>query len=263
MSRLPCAGATAGATVAALAVLAAGCGSSGPEGDHPSTEPGNGATHATNVANSSAPWRESAPITKARALAFARAVNLTAADVPETKASHRRESPDHEHTPCGLAGPQHELVSVPSAKLTRGTELEVEEISSGVDVVRGEHYAASDIAVLRSAKGRGCLERDLIRHYLDHSVGKRADDARIGRIGLSPLPVHAPGTSGSAGVRITVTVTYTYSETSVPVYIDFFVFTLGPAEVTVTAASPIQPEPETTDRQLMQLLLERAKASPL
>lgn len=60
-----------------------------------------------------------------------------------------------------------------------------------------------------------------------------------------------------------MTVTCTYSEMSVPVYIDFFVFTLGPAEVTVTAASPIQPEPETTDRQLMQLLLDRAKASPL
>jgi hypothetical protein len=64
MSRLPCAGATAGATVAALAVLAAVRGSSGPEGDHPSTEPGNGAIHATNVASSSAPRRKTAPITK-------------------------------------------------------------------------------------------------------------------------------------------------------------------------------------------------------
>jgi len=58
-------------------------------------------------------------------------------------------------------------------------------------------------------------------------------------------------------------VTYSYSETSVPVYIDFLVFTLGPAEVTVTAVSPVQPEPEATDQQLLQLLLTRAKATPL
>jgi hypothetical protein len=259
MSRLP----WAGATLATLLVLPAGCGGSGPQSDHPGTEPANGGIHATNVASSSAPWRQTAPITKARALAFAHAVNLTAADVAEAKVSHKRESPDHERAQCGLAGPQHELVGAQSPKLTRGSELEVEEISSGVNVVRGARYAASDIAVLRSAQGRACLKRDLIRHYLDHTVGKRADDARIGKIQLSPLPVQAPGTSGSVGVRITETVTYTYSETSIPVYIDFFVFTLGPAEVTVTAVSPVQPEPETTDRQLMQLLLGRAKATPL
>jgi hypothetical protein len=264
MRRPSWAGATAGATVAALAVLAAGCGSSAPQGARTSGQSSNGAVHATDVAGGSAPWRESAPITKARALAFARAVNLTAADVPEAKASHRRKSPEHdEHTPCGLASPQDELVSIPSAKLTRGTELEVEEISSAVDVVTSDRFAIGDIAVLRSPKGRQCLERVLIKRYLDHAVGKRADDARIGRIQLSRLPVQAPGTTGSAGVRITVTVTYSYSETTVPVYIDLLVFTLGPAEVTATAASPIQPEPETTDRQLMQLLLERAKATPL
>jgi len=259
MSRLP----WAGATLAALLVLPAGCGSSGPQRDHPGTEAANGAIHATNVANTSTPWRASAPITKARALAFARAVNLTAADVPEAKASHRRESPEREHAQCGFSGPQHELVGAQSPKLTRGTELEVEEIRSGVNVVRGAHYAAGDIAVLRSAKGRACLERNLIRDYLDHTVGNRADDARIGGIRLSPLPVQAPGTSGSAGVRITETVTYADSETAIPVYIDFLAFTLGPAEVTVTAVSPVQPEPETTDRQLMQLLLERAKSTPL
>lgn len=259
MSRLP----WAGVALAALLVLPAGCGSSGPQSDNAGSEAGKGAIDATNVANSSAPWRQTAPITKARALAFAHAVNLTAGDVAEAKVSHSRESPDHEPAQCGIAGAQHELVGAQSPKLTRGSELEVEEISSGVNVARGARYAASDIAVLRSAKGRGCLERDLIRHYLDHTVGKRADDARIGKIQLSPLPLQAPGTSGSVGVRITETVTYSYSETSIPVYIDFFLFTLGPAEVTVTAVSPVQPEPETTDRQLMQLLLERAKSTPL
>jgi hypothetical protein len=253
----------AGSAVAASSVLLAGCGGSATQSSRPSGEPGGAAIHPTDVANSSAPWRASAPVTTARALAFARAVNLTAADVPEAKASRRHESQGEEHQPCGLAGRQQELAGVGSPTLTRGSELELEEIKSGADVVSSERFAAGDVAVLRSTAGRGCLERYLSRRYLRHAVGKRAFDAHIGQIQLSPLPVQAPGTSGSAGLRITMTVTSSESETSVPVYIDFFVFTLGPAEVTVSAASAVQPEPEATDRQLVSLLLARAKSTPL
>jgi hypothetical protein len=60
-----------------------------------------------------------------------------------------------------------------------------------------------------------------------------------------------------------MTVSSSESETSVPVYIDFFVFTLGPAEVVVSAASAVQPEPEVTDKQLVSLMLQRAKSTPL
>jgi hypothetical protein len=253
----------AGAGVAASAVLAAGCGSTGTQSSRPSSARGNAAIHATDVASSSAPWRAIAHVTKGRALAFARAVNLTAADVPDAKASRRHQSQGDEHQPCGLAGRQQELAGVGSPTLTRGSELELEEIKSGADVVSSERSAVRDVAVVRSTAGRACLERHLSRRYLRHAVGKRAFDAHIGQIQLSSLPVQAPGTSGSAGLRITMTVSSSESETSVPVYIDFFVFTLGPAEVTVSAASAIQPEPEATDRQLVSLLLARAKSTPL
>jgi hypothetical protein len=250
---------SAGAIVAASAVLAAGCGSSATQSGRSSSEPG----HATDVANNSAPLRPGAPVTKARALAFARAVNLTAADVPEAKASRRHQSQGEEHQPCGLAGRQQELAGVGSPTLTRGSELELEEIKSSADVVSSERFAVRDIAVVRSTAGRACLERSLSRRYVRHAVGKRALDAHIAKIQLSPLPVEAPGTSGSAGLRITMTVSSSESETSVPVYIDFFAFTLGPAEVTVSAASAVQPEPEATDRQLVSLLLARAESTPL
>src|ERR1700677_564454 len=253
MSRLL--GAGAAVAVATSAVLVAGCGGGATQSSRPSSDPGSAAIHATDVANSSAPWRASLPVTKARALAFARAVNLTAADVPEAKASHRREPQGEEHQPCGLAGSQQELAGVGSPTLTRGSELELEEIKSGAAVVSSERYALSDVAVLRSTAGRACLERFLSRRYLRHAVGKRAFDAHIGQIQLSPLPVQAPGTSGSAGLRITMTVGSSESETSVPVYIDFFVFSLGPAEVTVSAASAVQPEPAVSDPQLGSLLL--------
>ena len=252
-----------GAAVAASAVLVAACGSSGTQSGQPSGGPGSAAAHATDVASSSAPLRASAPVTKARALAFARAVNLTAADVPEAKTSRRHESQGEETETCGLAGRQQELAGVGSPTLTRGSELELEEIKSGADVVSSERFAVRDVAVLRSTAGRACLERYLSRRYLRHAVGKRAFDAHIGQIQLSPIPVEAPGTSGSAGLRITMTVSSSESETSVPVYIVFFVFTLGPAEVSVSAASAVQPEPEATDKQLVALLLQRAKSTPL
>ncbi len=252
-----------GAAVAASAVLVAGCGSGGTQSGQPSGVPGSAAIHATDVASGSAPWRAIAPVTKARALAFARAVNLTAADVPEARASHRHESQADEYEPCGLAGRRHELAAAASPTLTRGSELELEEIKSGADVVSSEGFAIRDVAVLRSTAGRACLERYLSRRYLRHAVGKRAFDTHIGQIQLSPLPVQAPGSSGSAGLRITMTLSSSESETSVPVYIDFFVFTLGPAEVTVSAASAVQPEPEATDKQLVSLLLQRARSTPL
>jgi hypothetical protein len=253
----------AGVAIAASALFAAGCGSGGTQSSHASNQPASAASQATDVASSSTPWRASAPVTKARALAFARAVNLTAADVPEAKASHRPASQGEEHQPCGLAGRQQELAGVVSPTLTRGSELELEEIKSGADVVSSERFAVGDVAVLRSTAGRACLERYLSRRYLRHAVGKRAFDAHIGQIQLSPLPVQAPGSSESAGVRITMTISSSESETSVPVYIDFFAFTLGPAEVTVSAASAVQPEPEATDRQLVSLLLQRARSTPL
>ena len=154
-------------------------------------------------------------------------------------------------------------MSVPSAKLTRGTELEVEEIASSVDVVNSERFAAGDIAVLRSDRGRGCLEHELIGAISTTLSVSGPTMRRSGGFSSRHFPVDAPGTTGSAGVRITETVTYSYSETTVPVYIDFVVFTLEPVEVTVTAVSPVQPGPEEPDEQLLQLLLTRAKATPL
>jgi hypothetical protein len=253
----------AGAVFAVSAVFAAGCGSTGTQSSLRSSEPGSAAVHATDASSGSALAPASAPVTTARALAFVRAVNLTAADVPEARASHRHESKAEATEPCGLAGRQQELAAAGSPTLTRGAGLEVEEIKSGADVVSSERFAVHDLAVLRSTAGRACLERYLSRRYLRHAVGKRAFDAHIGQIKLSPLPVQAPGTSGSAGLRITMTVSSSESETSVPVYIDFFVFTLGPAEVVVSAASAVQPEPEVTDKQLVSLMLQRAKSTPL
>ncbi len=252
-----------GPVLAAAAVIVAGCGSGGTQSPKPSSGGGSAAIQVTDGASGSAPSPTGAPVTKARALAFARAVNLTAADVPEARASHRHESRADEQEPCGLAGRRQELAAASSPTLTRGSELELEEIKSGADVVSSERFAVHDLAVLHSTAGRACLERYLSRRYLRHAVGKRAFDAHIGQIQLSALPVHAPGTSGSAGLRITMTVSSTQSETSVPVYIDFFVFTLGPAEVTVSAASAVQPEPEATDKQLVSLMLQRAKSTPL
>jgi hypothetical protein len=54
-----------------------------------------------------------------------------------------------------------------------------------------------------------------------------------------------------------------YNEVSVPLYVDVVAFALGPAQVAMSAASITQPVPAATERQLLALLLARAKAHPL
>ena len=85
-----------GAAVAAAAVLVAGCGSSGTQraAEQRARQRGDSRDGCCEQLGRVAGESSDHEGTRAR---FARAVNLTAADVPEAKASHRRESSDHEH----------------------------------------------------------------------------------------------------------------------------------------------------------------------
>jgi hypothetical protein len=249
--------ATLGA-LAAIATMAAGCaGASGGPASSASPTPGGRSGSARAVAIRSPSPTASAWISKARLVAFARAVNLTAADVPGAQASaSRREPPDHEPAHCGEVGNAHELGNVRSPKLIRGTGLEREEIHSAVALMSSTVIAARDVASARSTGVRACYARILRERF----AGRSFKGARVANVSLSPLPVPAPGSDGSAGLRFAVSITPAHSETSIPIYFDLLAFTLGPVEVSLQALSAIQPEPPTTERQLVLLLVDRAEA---
>lgn len=103
--------------------------------------------------------------TKTRALArFARAVNLTVADIPEGRVSKQRRNPasgergESEHCVGALLS-QQKLADVGSPTVLRGHELESEWIGSQVTVATSVGVADHLLATLQRPDVRRCLAR--------------------------------------------------------------------------------------------------------
>jgi len=259
---MSCRPATLGA-LAAMGTLAVGCGGAS-GGPAPAASPptGSAAGSATAVAIRST-GTPASPVSRARLIAYANAVNLSAADVPGASASssqRQRQRQSREPVHCGDVASAHELGEVKSPKLVRGTGLEREEIRSAVTLMSSRTIAAADLASARSTAVLACYSRILRARFAARSF---KSGARVANVSVSPLPVQARGADGSVGIRIAVGITPEGSETSIPVYFDALAFALGPVEVTLQAFSAIQPEPSTTETQLMSLLVDRARARAL
>jgi hypothetical protein len=153
----------------------------------------------------------------------------------------------------------HSLAEASSRKLKRGQELEIEQLRSSVTVLSDERAVARQFAMLATPALRECGARVLTRN-LDDKPFRRA---RWGRVTVSRLPVHAPGSTATIGIRIVATLSFPFSEISVPIYVDVLGFAMGRAEVALTATSATQPVPATTEQELLALLLARARAHPL
>jgi hypothetical protein len=203
-------------------------------------------------------------VTRAQALAFARAVNLTAADVPEARASRKKERGEgpRERREMKRCEPPHSgrpLAEVDSPKLTRGEQLETEEIRSYVGVAASGRTAHQALALFTSRAVRACIARALSRAFATRNVR----GARWGRVSVLPLSAPAPGADAAVGVRISVALSIEYNEVSVPLYVDVVGFALGPADVAMSAMSITQPLPAATEQELLALLLARARAHRL
>jgi hypothetical protein len=257
----------AGPAAAALALLAAcsllaACGKGG-QPQQTATATASGATRAP-----AAPGRGQ-PLTDAQAAAFARAVNLTAADLPGFSAStksQRPETPSEKrleaqlqrclggHVGGGESGgkPPEER----SQEFThRGTVLR-DTVSSAVSFSRSAVQAARDLAALRSARTRACLSR-----YLNGLLRSRLGGSDLKRVSLAQGTPPAPGTSGGFAWRITA-----YANVrglSVPLYLDILGFVYGPAQVRLISSGVLVPFPASAQEHLYTTLLERAKAHHL
>ncbi len=263
--RSPCV--TAMAVGAACLSLSA-CGGTA---EHPAT----GTTSATKaVSHDAAPAGDAADASaggpapsRAQALAFAHAVNLSVGDIPEASVERKRdrgssEREKQEYRACEkLTGPGkgHTVAEVSSPKFRRGQELEAEQITSSVTIMSSERAVAHQFAVLASAALRKCGARALTHNIDDKSVR----NARWGRVTVSKLPVRAPGASATIGMRIVAKLNLSFSEVSVPIYVDVLGFAIGRAEVALTAMSTTQPVPAGTEQELLALLLVRARSHTL
>ena len=229
-----------------------------------------GSSHTTQTGHSTATTpRNSGPTgtvpTKARALAFAHAVNLTAADLPgfAASSSHETNTPREgrlEREMLACAG----LVSVESGVAEASSrEFELKRgilhlgVSSQVSVASTSAAAAKGLAEIRSPHVRSCFS-----HYLDQLFkNQRFGRATVGAVSIQSGTPPAPGTTGGFGWRVTAT--FTAQHVRIPFYLDFLGFVYGPAEVTLLSTGVLRPFPASVQQQLFSLLLNRAKAHRL
>jgi len=239
--------------VLAVFVLA-GCGGSGHGGE--SGVSGRGQTSRS----------EHRSLTRAQALAFARAVNLTAADLPGFRHGPKhaqetqREKRLTEHLRrCAGAGGSAANASGALAEQDSGSfrvQRDVLDfaVSSEVSVERRAELAARELAVIRSKRVRDCFAR-----YLDDVLkGESHGGAALKPVSIQAGTPPAPGTSGSFGWRITEP--FTIRGIRLSLYVDILGFVIGPARVTLVSSGAVRPFPAEVQQRLFALLLARARA---
>lgn len=210
--------------------------------------------------------RAQSPPTKTQAVAFARAVNLTAADLPGfTAAAPQRPESEAEkrleqrlHRCAGpVGGGAAELAQVSSSRYRLRRGIVDLGVSSEVGVAQTSALAGRELAAIGSQRVRRCFSR-----YLDLLL--RESRFR----GAAPQPVSiatgtppAPGASGSFGWRITAT----FAVRGIPLslYVDILGFVLGPSRVTLVSSGALRPFPAEIQQRLFTLLLARAKQRAL
>jgi hypothetical protein len=201
-------------------------------------------------------------LTSSRALAAARAVNLTAADVPGFTASSEKpgETPREKRSERELlrcAGPLGSNAKLAEAssedfELNRGI-LQL-GVSSEVSVAATPALASQTLAAIRSAHVRGCFAR-----YLDALLkGHRNAGAAVGPVSIASGTPPAAGTAGGFGWRVTASLAIRGINASF--YLDILGFVYGPATVTLFSTGVLEPFPAAAEQRLFGVLLHRAKA---
>ncbi|MGO9321544.1 MAG: hypothetical protein ACLQBY_12175 [Solirubrobacteraceae bacterium] len=242
--------------------LLAGCGSGGHAASTAArtTRPSTARTAPAGGAGASR-TTGAGPLARARAKAFARAVNLRAADLPGFRASSEREQHaagekrlERELVGCvGSAGASRGLVESGSGTFERHASIVSQSVSSEVTVAQTPAQAAKELAAFHSGRLTRCLS-----HYFTGLLGSQKYHGAI----VSPVSTKqgsppAPGATGSFGLRFRATVTL--HAIAIPLYVDILGFVDGSAEVSLFATGIPAPFPAAIEEHVFTLLLKRAK----
>jgi hypothetical protein len=237
----------------ALSGLLAACGKENRTTTSRPTASSPAATHAPGAASA---------ISKPRALAFARAVNLTAADVPgftvtkgrESKTARERQA-EREMLRCtGSVRSGEGLASAGSKHFELKRDVLDLGVSSEVGVAQSTAQADGELAAIRGSRIRACFSR-----YLEEVFqGQQFGGAAVRSVSIQAGTPPAPGTTGGFGWRVTATLNVRHVKVSF--YMDILGFVYGPARVTLFSSGALLPFPATIQQRLFLALLDRAKA---
>ena len=229
----------------AVAALLGGCGKANPSA--PTAKGSHGASSAE----------------EARARALARAVNLTAAEVPGFSVSDKKkehESPTERRLKAKLNECVHPVTATPLAEASspefkREAGIASASVQSEVTVAASRAVAARELAKARSSHTRNCVS-----HYIGLLVHLQTQHgASFGKVSLVQRTPSAPGADGSFAWRISVPVSA--HGITLALYFDIFGFVSGANEVTLFVSTVPIPPPDEVEKHLFSLLLQKAKAA--
>jgi hypothetical protein len=195
--------------------------------------------------------------TKARSTAFAKAVNLGAADVAGfTGKVSKPSATDHRLSEmlarcAGSVDPSKDIVDIRSPDFSLAG-AGAQDVASEVSVLPSAHLVAVDLAAVKSPKGRACLTKET--GLLLASM--KTPGVTYGKLTLTTLKRSAPGSDGSFAYRFRVNATA--GGVKVPFFLDTLGFGSGPAEIGLTTLGVGQPFPAADEQRLWTLLAGRA-----
>lgn len=211
------------------------------------------------------------PPARVQALAFARAVNLTAADVPgftPSRKPHGESAAERrlQQQLRGCAGGVGTRVLQPTkATLAEASSPYFElhrgvlawSVSSAVSVAHTSAQAAATLTAIRNPRIRACFTS-----YLSSLLkSQHISGATVVGVSIAAGTPPAPGTSGGFAWRVTATLAIRTIHISF--YFDILGFVEGPAQVTLTSSGTVRPFPAQAQEQLYSQLLSRARAHRL
>lgn len=254
--------------VVSAGLFLAACGSN----DHHTRAATSGtAARARTPPTEQAPAGAARSPTKAQAIAFAHAVNLTAADVPGFTATSEHT---HKHATAAEKRLEHELLQCTGGTLpSHGGLAEVSsphfkiqrsvlsfDINSKVSVAQTPIQATKELKSIRGNHIRGCLSHYLSVLLRNQLIKEKGYPGAIGpvSISISQGTPPSPGATGSFWWRITATITV--RNIKLPFYMDMLGFTYGRAEVSLLSTGALRPFPAAAQEHLYLLLLKRAEA---
>jgi hypothetical protein len=217
-----------------------------------------GGGSSSHTSSTSASVGANAPITMARAAAYAKAVNLEPVDLPGMSVqSPEGDAPagplGGEAARCaGAVNPDLMVARIRSANFSGAAH---ELIRSEVIVWPSAALATRDRLVGRSQRALLCAQRLISREFAQRiGVKFHVGQARVSR--LAPLP----GVPGSFGIRIETPIPGAHTGSN---YVDAVAFVHGRSSVTLYATGILRPVPAATERRLLSLLHSRAETHKL
>ena len=178
-------------------------------------------------------------LTPARAAAFARAVELTTADVPgahETSRSSTPPSREREAAQCGgRAAPA--IGNGRSPDLERGQRPRTRNDLRAVEVLHNAHASNMTSPLRRPGLGSKGYES-----VLAQSLKSEADpNIKLLRVQVAPLQLSVAGAGRAEGIRILARVGVPGANVVVKLFVDALTLRYGPAEIDFFGTSFVQP----------------------